>query len=166
MGLTEGHTGWSGTGKIELTISGKQDAHDKVLIPRLPFGWRYICRKVDVGESKYNTGNQNVEIRVSDTVIQEIDSKEISAEVSHGPAKVSGKWTGSVSKSSTGVYSYPTGIDASLNVGFWSSIRGVVSQLDKSANASGNLGSAIAPTSIYASFDGEDHGDSCPYLDP
>ena len=151
MGLTADHTGWSGRGQIVLTIPEKKDAHYLVIIPIT------FCKKIDVEESKYDTGPQNVRIEVSDTVITTTDSQEISAEVSVGPAKVSGKWTGSVSKSSTGVYSYPTGIEASLTVGFWLHVGGVESQLDKSADVSGNLGPAIAPDSIYASFPGEDH---------
>ena len=161
MGLNADHAGWSGTVAIELTISGKQDAHYEVPISQLPSGLRYICTKTDVDESKYDTGPQDVRIEVSDTIITDNFPREISAETSYGPAKASAKRTGSVTKFSTSVYAYPTAIDASLSVDFWSRVGGVESQLDKSANASGNLGSAIEPDSIYASFDGEDHGDSC-----
>ena len=158
MGLTADHTGWSGRGRIVLEISGKEGAHFQIpdILMTIPPRVVYHCVfSKDVDESKYDTGPKDIRIEVSATVITESDSTEISAEVSYGSAKVSGKRTGSVSKSSTGVYSYPTGIEASLTVSAWNRAWNVDSQLDKSANVSGNLGEPIEPDSIYAVFEGE-----------
>lgn len=156
MGLTASHEGWSGRGQIVLTISGKEDAHYLVTAPII------FYKKVDVEESKYDTGDQNIDIQVQSTNITNTESVAITGTVSYGPASGSASLTTSAAVEREGViYAYTTGITASLPVGFWLRLGGVEDQLTKSADVSGNLGSPIEPSSISASFNGEDHGDSC-----
>ena len=156
MGLTASHNGWSGRGQIVLTISEKKDAHYQ-----MPFGWGYICNKVDVDESKYDTTPQNIDIEVQSTRITNTQSGSITGGVGYGPASASATWSSSAAVERDGIYAYTTGITASLPVGFWLSVGGVDSQLVKSASVSGNLSSPIEPSSISAAFNGADHGDSC-----
>lgn len=151
MGLTSGHPGWSGTGTITLNISDT-NAHSEVPT-HLPWP-THICIPIDVGGSSYESGSRSVDIKVSDSVITEITTKEIGAEVSGGNAKISGKWTGSVSRSVNNIHSYPVGFEFTLTSGFWDQVMQLDSQQNKGATVTGNLSGSIAPTSISADFQG------------
>lgn len=155
MGLYPGHAGWSGTGTVDLEIQGKDNAH---YMTKNYFGVMpdYYCSEVDVPISEYATGALDVRIEVSDSEITKSSKTEITTETTYGGAKLSATWTGSVSRSSKGIYSYPAGIDVSLTVDFWYRLGQVDKQLTKTANVTGNLGAGISPTSIKAEFDGQD----------
>ncbi len=154
MGLTASHEGWSGRGQIVLTISEKKDA-----LYLAPLVWIYT--RIDVKESKFDTGPEDIRIEVQSTNITNTESVAITGTVSYGPASGSASLTTSAAVEREGVlYAYTTGITASLPVSFWLIAGAVDSQLTKSASVSGNLGGTIEPSSIDAEFNGKDYDSS------
>ena len=150
-GLSTPHGGWAGNGSIILQIYKNDNAHR--VVPVTFYGiTAYICVPGIVNGSTLETGDQNIEISVSDTRLTEMQSKELSIQLSEGPASVSGKWTGSVSQSHKDVYSYPVGIQAKLTCDFWARYWKQHYQQDKQADVEGNLGGPLEPKAITAVF--------------
>lgn len=151
MGLTADNPGWSGSGRIELLISEKKDAHRirRVWWP-VYFEW---CQKIDVEESGLDTKQQDIEIRVQKTTITDKKSGGIEGGLSWGPASVSATWSTGSDVAREGLHAYAAGISATLTSSEHSSVN---PQLDKTADAEGDLGEEIRPDPIQAVFDGVD----------
>lgn len=142
MGLTPDHEGWSGHGRVNLTIPRKSVVFFNVI----------KSKAIIVGESKRDTLWVNIGITVQPTKETNTQSGEITAGISHGPADASASWEHSTSVEKEGLYAYPKVISASLSVPFWLKIGLVHYQLDKSAIVDGNLSSPVEPSEITALF--------------
>ena len=143
-GITTGWT-WYGKGSLTLRITRNANAH-RIIRPLLsPF---YYCHVVEVEKSNLATGDKNIKIKIVDGSELETEGEELSLELSEGPAKVSAKWSRSKTKVMKDIYAKTTGINASLNCSFSDNHFGVSRQLDKSAEVTGNLGSATNPDDV------------------
>lgn len=162
LGLVASHfPGWSGWGMVHLHI--KENNNAKKLIPVWLTTRVRIIITVDaeLEESYHNKLKvyKNFHILVSDTQLTEKEDKELGGQVGHGPANFTAKWTGSVGRSTSGVYSYPFGFDFTLDPGFWAGYFQTDYQQDKYAEIDANIGEEIKPDSINASFTGRQISD-------
>lgn len=151
MGLSENNLpGWSGHGKIVISIPEKKDVHR----PRQAFLF-YWCQKIDVKKAGLDTERRNIGIKVQKTTITDKKSGEISGELGYGLASISATWSSGTDVAREGIHAYSFGITATLTSTAHGSVH---SQLDKTTDVEGDLGEEIKPNSIYASFKGRTCG--------
>ncbi len=143
--------GWSGNVDLKLSIPEQTVT---VLVPSLGRYGPYLRPMPLTFAGKYEPDLLNIEIDVSETVLTEKVTKAIGGAVAEGAAQLTAQFTVENTIEREGLYAYPTGIDATLDVPYWIVITQGAKQFTKDADIGGNLGN-IKPDHIYTTFPGE-----------